>query len=169
MIPSPNLDDRSFEDLVEEAIRLIPQYCPEWTNFNKSDPGITLLELFAWMTEMLIFRLNRVPEKNYLAFLNLLGIQLQPPQPARALVQFSISDKVDSMRIAAGTRLATNPSDDQPALDFETDGQWRINEDVDVRGGCRHIVLDVDGGATTRAFDADVDVQGFFVTAGIRF
>lgn len=121
MIPSPNLDDRRFEDLVEEAIRLIPQYCPDWTNFNKSDPGITLLELFAWMTEMLIFRLNRVPEKNYLAFLNLLGIRLQPPQPARALVQFSISEKVDNVRIASGTRLATNPSDDQPPLDFETD------------------------------------------------
>ena len=121
MIPSPNLDDRSFEDLVEEAIRLIPQYCPERTNFNKSDPGITLLELFAWMTEMLIFRLNRVPEKNFLAFLNLLGIRLQPPQPARALVQFGISEKTDSVRIPAGTRLATNPTDDEPELDFETD------------------------------------------------
>jgi hypothetical protein len=121
MIPTPNLDDRSFEDLVEEAIRLIPQYCPEWTNFNKSDPGITLLELFAWMTEMMIFRLNRVPEKNFLAFLSLLGIRLQSPQPATALVQFGISDKIDSVRIPAGTRLATSPSDDQPALDFETD------------------------------------------------
>ena len=120
MIPSPNLDDRQFEDIVEEAIRLIPQYCPEWTNFNPSDPGITLLELFAWMTEMVIYRLNRVPEKNYLAFLNLLGIRLRPPQPARALVRFAISDKIDHVRIPAGTRLATSPSDDQPALDFET-------------------------------------------------
>ncbi|MGM0576307.1 MAG: putative baseplate assembly protein [Myxococcota bacterium] len=120
MIPSPNLDDRSFEDIVEEAIRLIPQYCPEWTNFNKSDPGITLLELFAWMTEMSIYRLNRVPEKNYLAFLNLLGVQLRPPQPARALVHFDVHEKIDHVRIPAGTRLATKPSDDQPALSFET-------------------------------------------------
>ena len=122
MIPSPNLDDRNFDEIVEEAIRLIPQYCPDWTNFNKSDPGITLLELFAWMTEMVIYRLNRVPEKNYLAFLNLLGIHLQPPQPARALVQLEISEKVDHVRIAAGTRLSTKPGDDQPALDFETEG-----------------------------------------------
>ena len=71
MIPSPNLDDRTYEDIVDEAIRLIPQYCPEWTNFNQSDPGITLIHLFAWMAEMIIYRLNRVPEKNYLAFLDL--------------------------------------------------------------------------------------------------
>ena len=121
MIPSPNLDDRTFDEIVEEAIRLIPQYCPEWTNFNRSDPGITLLELFAWMTEMVIYRLNRVPEKNYLAFLNLLGIQLRPPQPARALVQLAISDKIDHVRVPGGTRLSTKPADDQPALDFETE------------------------------------------------
>lgn len=120
MIPSPNLDDRSFEEIVEEAIRLIPQYCPTWTNFNKADPGITLIELFAWMTEMAIYRLNQVPDKNYLAFLNMLGVKLQPPQPARSLVQFSLSDKVGHVRISAGTRLATKPGDDEPALTFET-------------------------------------------------
>jgi len=79
MIPSPNLDDRKYDDIVEEAIRLIPQYCPEWTNFNRSDPGITLVQLFAWMTEMIIYRLNKVPDRNYLAFLNLMGIHRQPP------------------------------------------------------------------------------------------
>ena len=120
MIPSPELDDRSFDDIVEEAIRLIPQYCPEWTNFNRADPGITLLELFAWMQEMVLYRLNQVPEKNYIAFLNLLGIRLQPPSPARALVTFEISEKTDQVRIPSGTRLQTKPSDDKPALLFET-------------------------------------------------
>ncbi|MCB9728358.1 MAG: putative baseplate assembly protein [Deltaproteobacteria bacterium] len=121
MIPSPNLDDRSFDDIVEEAIRLIPQYCPTWTNFNKADPGITLLELFAWMTEMVIYRLNRVPDKNYLAFLNMLGMELRPPQPARTIVQFEVSEKIDQLRLPAGTRLTTKPADDQPALLFETE------------------------------------------------
>ena len=69
MIPSPKLDDRKFKDIVDEAISLIPRYAPEWTNHNPADPGITLIELAAWMTDILIHRLNQVPEKNYVAFL----------------------------------------------------------------------------------------------------
>ena len=120
MIPSPNLDDRTYEDIVDEAIRLIPQYCPEWTNFNKSDPGITLIHLFAWMAEMIIYRLNRVPEKNYLAFLDLMGIQRQPPQPANTVLQFQLSDKTDSQLVKAGTRVSTRPTGDRKATAFET-------------------------------------------------
>ena len=82
MIPVPNLDDRTHKEIVEEALRLIPQYCPDWTNFNPSDPGITLIELFAWMTEMIIYRLNKVTDKNFIAFLSLMGVKLQPPQSA---------------------------------------------------------------------------------------
>jgi hypothetical protein len=121
MIPSPNLDDRRFDDIVDEAIRMIPQYCPDWTNFNKADPGITLLELFAWMTEMIIYRLNQVPEKNYLAFLNMMGLRLRPPQPARSLCHFKISEKVDQVRIPRGTRLGTKPTGERGAIDFETE------------------------------------------------
>ena len=86
MIPSPKLDDRTYRDIVDEALRLIPRYCPEWTNHNPSDPGITLLELTAWMTELILYRLNRVPEKNYLAFLDLIGVKLRSPQPAKTLL-----------------------------------------------------------------------------------
>lgn len=73
-LPIPNLDDRSFNDLLQEAKSLIPIYNKEWTNHNPSDPGITLLELFSWLSEMIIYRLNQVPEANYRAFLKLLGI-----------------------------------------------------------------------------------------------
>jgi hypothetical protein len=55
MIPSPKLDDRAFDDIVAEAIRLIPRYAPEWTNHNVSDPGITLIELAAWMTDVILW------------------------------------------------------------------------------------------------------------------
>src|SRR5258706_14898886 len=68
----PNLDDRRYEDLVEEALALIPVHAPEWTNHNASDPGITLVELFAYLTEMLIYRLNRITVENRVAFLNLI-------------------------------------------------------------------------------------------------
>ena len=121
MIPSPNLDDRTYEDIVDEAIRLIPQYCPEWTNFNKSDPGITLIELFAWMTEMVIYRLNKVPEKNYLAFLDLIGIQRQPPQPARTVLSFTLNEKTDTHPLPAGAQVLTRPTGDRPATTFETE------------------------------------------------
>src|ERR1041384_1625695 len=84
MIPPPKLDDRTFHDIVEEAISMIPRYAPEWTNHNPSDPGITLIELAAWMTDLLIYRLNQVPDKNYVAFLNLLGIQPRAPRGAPA-------------------------------------------------------------------------------------
>jgi len=118
MIPSPNLDDRSHADIVAEAIRLIPQYCPEWTNHNTSDPGVTLIELFAWMTEMIIYRLNKVTDKNFLAFLDLMGITLQPPQPARTLLTFDLSKGAKMALVTEGTRVQTSAGD-QPVV-FET-------------------------------------------------
>ena len=120
MIPAPTLDDRGFEDIVAEAIRLIPRYCPEWTNPNAADPGITLIELAAWMTDIAIYRLNRVPEKNYIAFLNLLGIKLRPPQAARALMTFTLVDGADRQLVREGTAVATPQAADEDTVTFET-------------------------------------------------
>lgn len=75
-IPLPNLDDRTFADLVEEMRALIPRYASDWTDHNASDPGIMLIELFAWLTEALIYRLNRIPEASRARFLELLGTDL---------------------------------------------------------------------------------------------
>lgn len=138
MIPSPNLDDRTFEDLVEEAKRLIPQYCPEWTNFNPSDPGITLIELFAWMTEMMLYRLNKVPDKNYLAFLELMGVRLRPPQPARALLQFAISDAVDHLTVARATPFASRAHSSSKGLTFETDEEVNLVNNRLARVVCQY-------------------------------
>jgi hypothetical protein len=69
----PNLDDRRYQDLVEEALRLIPAYAPQWTNHNPSDPGVTLVELFAYLSEALLYRLNRITPANQLSFLKLLN------------------------------------------------------------------------------------------------
>ncbi|EPR11621.1 hypothetical protein [Ruminiclostridium papyrosolvens] len=76
-LPIQKLDEITFDDLVKEAKSLIPMYAPEWTNHNPSDPGITLVELFAWLCEMIIYRIDQVPEKNNLRFLKLLGTQLE--------------------------------------------------------------------------------------------
>ena len=83
-LQAPKLDDRTFEQIVSEAKTLIPRYTQAWTDYNESDPGITLIQLFAWMTDMLLYRLNQVPELNYIKFLELLGIKPRPAQPARA-------------------------------------------------------------------------------------
>ncbi|HTR16323.1 MAG TPA: hypothetical protein VMI52_04735 [Acetobacteraceae bacterium] len=69
----PNLDDRRYDDLVAEALARIPTYAQEWTNHNPSDPGITLVELFAYLTDILIYRLNRVTDENKRRFLKLLN------------------------------------------------------------------------------------------------
>ncbi len=90
-LPTPGLDDRTFQDIVDEAKRLIPRYCPEWTNHNVSDPGVALIELFAWMSEMVLFRVNQVPERLYVHFLNMVGIEPFPPSVARADLTFWLS------------------------------------------------------------------------------
>src|SRR2546421_12507598 len=103
-LPVPNLDDRSWKQIVDEAVRLLPRYCPEWTNHNASDPGITLVELTAWMTELILYRLNRVPEKNYLAFLDLIGVRLRSPGPAHTLLAFDLVEGVDRQTVREGTQ-----------------------------------------------------------------
>ena len=71
-IPLPDLDDRTYADLLEEARALIPSEYPEWTDHNPSDAGIVLLELFAWLTELVLYRVNQIPDKNIETFLKLL-------------------------------------------------------------------------------------------------
>jgi predicted phage baseplate assembly protein len=78
-LPTPKLDDRTFADLMADAIKVIDRSCPEWTDRNPSDPGITLLETFAYLTDTMLYRLNRVPEKLYVSLLNLVGAQIRPP------------------------------------------------------------------------------------------
>jgi predicted phage baseplate assembly protein len=128
-LPDPNLDDLRFQqDLVDEARLRIIRYCPEWTDYNLSDPGITLIELFAWMTEQIVYRLNRVPDKNYVRFLDMLGIKLQPASPARTELTFRLSaplplgpENETVATVAQGTEVATLPSDDVPEVIFTTD------------------------------------------------
>ena len=120
MIPPPKLDDRTFNDIVEEAISMIPRYAPEWTNHNPSDPGITLIELAAWMTDLLIYRLNQVPDKNYVAFLNLLGIKLRAPRAAKALTRFSLVEGASKQRVPRGTQVSTPQATEEYTVTFET-------------------------------------------------
>jgi hypothetical protein len=116
---APVLDDRTFDQIVAQAKLLIPRYAPTWTNQSDTDPGITLMQLFAWMTEMVLYRLNQVPDLNYVKFLQLLGIELLPATPARADVTFKLtSSNVQTVIVPQGTQVAAAGS---PPVVFETD------------------------------------------------
>jgi predicted phage baseplate assembly protein len=120
-LPVPNLDDRRFQDLVDEAKRLVQQRCPEWTDHNVSDPGVTLIETFAWMTDQLIYRLNRVPERNYIKFLELIGVTLFPPTAARSDVTFWLTGpQPDVVTIPSATQVATVRTESEEAIVFAT-------------------------------------------------
>jgi predicted phage baseplate assembly protein len=121
-LQAPNLDDRRFADLFSEARALISRYAPEWTDHNESDPGITLLELDAWLHETILYRLNQLPERTYIKFLQLLGIELTPARPAQVDMTFKLSRKdVDVVIVPKGARIAGPAGDDgQPVL-FETE------------------------------------------------
>ena len=120
-LPVPNLDDRRFQDLVDDAKRLVQQRCPEWTDHNVSDPGVTLIELFAWMTDQLLYRVNRIPDRNYVKFLELIGIRLFPPSAARGDVTFWLSGpQPQAVRIPGGTQAATIRTETDQAIVFTT-------------------------------------------------
>ncbi|MFF2324783.1 MULTISPECIES: putative baseplate assembly protein [unclassified Streptomyces] len=120
-LPSPNLDDRRFQQLVDEAKRYVQQRSPEWTDHNVSDPGVTLIETFAYMVDQLLYRLNRVPDKNYSAFLDLLGVTLFPPTVARADVDFWLSaPQPETVLLPVGTEVATSRGEAEEAVVFST-------------------------------------------------
>ncbi|CAN5747740.1 putative baseplate assembly protein [soil metagenome] len=126
-LPTPSLDDRRFQDIVDEAKRAIPRHCPEWTDHNLSDPGIALLELFAWMTDLTLYRLNQVPDRLYVKFLDLLGITLYPAAPATAEVLFWLSGpQTETVRISEGTQVGTVRTEHDESVIFMTDEQREI-------------------------------------------
>lgn len=128
MLRTPPIDGRGYNDILEEAVKLIPHYCPEWTNRSPSDPGMTLLELFAWMTESLARRLDTVPEAMYLALLDLIGLSLLPPQPARVLLSFVPVDGFEGQIVVPrGTEVSTEQSEESNPVVFETDAQLTVS------------------------------------------
>ncbi len=120
-LPAPNLDDRRFQDFVDDAKRLIQRRIPAWTDHNVHDPGITLIEAVATIADQLGYRLNQVPERNYRKFLDLLGITLRPPAAARADLTFRLSaPRPEPVRVPAGTQVATRRLPGEEQISFST-------------------------------------------------
>jgi len=120
-LPAPNLDDRRFQQFVDDAKRYVQQRCPEWTDHNVSDPGVTLIETVAYMVDQLVYRLNRIPDKNYMAFLDLLGVTRFPPGAAQADVTFWLSAAQEQQVIVPiGTEVATQRTETDDSVVFST-------------------------------------------------
>lgn len=138
---SPNLDDRSFEDLLTEARSWIQRTCPDWNDLSTGDPGMVMLEVFAHLTEVMLYRLNRLPDKAYIAFLDFLGTTMRPPAAASTLLHFERQECGDFLEIPKGTRVQSSISrNGAPPPVFATTkrivfepGQMRV--EVEARAG----------------------------------
>lgn len=104
-ITIPPLDQRRYQQLLNEVLARIPAHTPEWTNTGPSDPGRTLLELFCFLHESILYRADQVPERNRRKFLQLLGLPLRAAQPASGIVTFSNSAGSTPLTLNAGLAL----------------------------------------------------------------
>ncbi len=169
-IRPPNLDDRRYDDILAEARALIPQYCPEWTNLGDADPGMTLVQLFAWMTELTIYRLNRVPDKTYIHFLNFIGEERRRAQPSVVPVTFAVKT-AGAVEVPPQTVVTTRQREDKPSLELLTVDEVTIHDSrvvraMAVRGGPKPAVRevpfsDLHGNPSVSLFGAGRGVQLF--------
>jgi predicted phage baseplate assembly protein len=157
MLPAPNLDDRQFQDLVDEAKRMVQQRWPEWTGWtdhNVSDPGVTLIETFAFMVDQLLYRLNRVPDRTYVKLLDLIGLQLHAPTAAMAPVTFWLSaPQPVTTTVPAGTEVATERTETMESVVFRT------TDDLDVVS-CRFVAAGSEPAGTAFVDRTDLLVAG---------
>ena len=120
MLPEILLDDVRFQELVSEARTRIVRYAPEWTEHNVSDPGITLIELYAWLTELLVYRINRIPERLHFGLLALVGVMPRPPECASVPVRFMLKQPGGGGVVAAGTEIASPRTAGSESVVFQT-------------------------------------------------
>jgi len=160
----PVLDDRNYEQLLAEAKQRIPVHTPEWTNFNvESDPGITLVELFAFLTDSLLYRANRIPDRNRQKFLQLLGIPVQPAAVAEGLITIR-NDRGPMVALNLGTGVTVSAGnvhfltrDDVTVLPLETQVYYKKSiSETDER---YEFLLDQHQ-ATLEALNASREAQG---------
>jgi Baseplate J-like protein len=115
-LPTPNLDDRNFRQLLDEAKRRLAQVCPDWTDQTPGDPGMVLLELFSYLSEVMIYRLNRLPDKVFIELLRLIGVKLEPPAAAATTLVFSRTNADEPLELRRGTKVAAESAGSNPVI-----------------------------------------------------
>jgi predicted phage baseplate assembly protein len=120
VLPEILLDDVRFQELVSEARTRIVRYAPEWTEHNVSDPGITLIELYAWLTELLVYRINRIPERLHFGLLALVGVMPRPPECASVPVRFMLDQPGGGGVVPVGTEVASPRTAGSESVVFQT-------------------------------------------------
>ncbi|MFN4844173.1 MAG: baseplate J/gp47 family protein [Dolichospermum sp.] len=126
-LPLPNLDDHSYDDLVQEAIALIPLEYPEWTDHNPTDTGIILIELFAWLTEMILYQINQIPDQNYASFVSLLkGEQWTLPNKSAEEKQKQLQIEIRKTLLELRNTYRAVTKEDYEKLILE---EWKNSQD----------------------------------------
>jgi len=119
-VTPPLLDKRDIEDIMKELRNNAGHYLREWRPGNETDPGVMLQHIFGRLMEMVVERLNRVPEKQLLAFLDAMGVSILPPFPASAPLVFSLKKDASPAFVPRGAALTAKAPDSGPPVVFET-------------------------------------------------
>src|SRR5882724_7070109 len=112
MVPAARVDGRRVEDFVREIRRYAPHYTPDLDLSDDQGAGCALITIFGRLAEAIALRLDRTPQKNFVAFLDRLGIVLLPATAARTAVTFRLATGLESrVLVPAGARV-TAPRED---------------------------------------------------------
>jgi predicted phage baseplate assembly protein len=148
-LPNITLDNRNYSNLIAELRRRIPAYTPEWTDYNESDPGIALLELFAWLADILVYRINQIPDQAYIKFLEMIGITLDLPAPAQAYLTFSLTslNLPNAIVVPGGTQVGVSNASSATASTNPV--IFATTDDLNVTGAALSAVQTFDGASYT--------------------
>jgi hypothetical protein len=158
-LPLPNLDDRRWADLVDEGHALIPRYAPEWTDHNISDPGVTLIELFAWMTESSVYALNRITRRHRNKFLSLIGFAPNAPVPSRIVMSLA-PPAIAPFVLPAGVEFSVSAASG-PLVQFRTLRAVTVSDvelaavQIDRGAGLENRTIEWTNGLPLRVFGGD--------------
>jgi len=163
----PDLDDRTYEALLEDAMKRIPVEAPEWTDHNAHDPGITILELLAWLAETHGYQLDQVTDAHRRKFLDLVDVRPRPPRPATVALSVDVPDDValpegsdgngdaDERVLPAGTQLAVETGS-RERVGFETERELPLT-----RAEIDAVVSEHERGRTDHTADNETDGRSF--------